>query len=439
LIQSTGYQSGFGNEYATEAVAGALPIGRNSPQRVALGLYAEQISGTAFTAPRKENRRSWLYRMRPAAMHGTFARFDQPRFHNDFDNGPVTPDQLRWNPLPLPEAPVDFIDGLFTMAGNGSPAAQHGVGIHLYAANRDMQDRFFYDADGELLFVPQQGRLRIETELGVLDIAPQEIAIVPRGIRFRVALPDGASRGYVCENFGALMRLPDLGPIGSNGLANARDFLAPQRSLRRPRRQVRTDREIPGPSVARADRSFAARRRCLARQLRAGEVRPAPLQRDRFDQLRPSRSVDLHRADLAERYARHREPRLRRVPAALAGRAGHLPPAVVPPQRGQRIHGPGARRVRREGRRLRTRRRVAAQLHERARAGCGDVREGVRARLVEARRHPGHDGLHVRNARGDPPDGASDGRRAPPAQLPGLLGRFEEALLRALMSALSPR
>src|SRR5207342_3311480 len=231
-IAGNGYQSGFGNEYATEAVAGALPVGRNSPQRVAHGLYAEQISGTAFTAPRRENRRSWLYRIRPAAMHGTFAAFAQhaaskQSFHNDFDNGPVTPDQLRWSPLPIPEAPTDFIDGLFTMAGNGSPAAQHGVGIHLYAANRDMQDRFFYDADAELLFVPQQGRLRLETELGVLEVEPQEIAIVPRGIRFRVALPDGASRGYVCENFGALMRLPDLGPIGSNGLANARDFLAP--------------------------------------------------------------------------------------------------------------------------------------------------------------------------------------------------------------------
>lgn len=227
MIESTGYQSGFANEFATEGVAGALPVGRNSPQKVAHGLYAEQVSGTAFTAPRRENRRSWLYRMRPAAMHGAFARFEQSNFHNDFDNGPVTPDQLRWSPLPLPTAPTDFVEGLFTMAGNGSPAGQHGVGIHLYAANRDMDGRWFYDADGELLIVPQQGRLHIETELGVLDVAPQEIAIVPRGIRFRVALPDGASRGYACENFGALLRLPDLGPIGSNGLANPRDFLTP--------------------------------------------------------------------------------------------------------------------------------------------------------------------------------------------------------------------
>ncbi|GAA4999985.1 homogentisate 1,2-dioxygenase [Pseudoluteimonas lycopersici] len=231
-IASNGYQSGFGNEFASEAIPGSLPEGRNSPQKVAHGLYAEQISGTAFTAPRHANRRSWLYRIRPAAMHGEFKPFEQPLLskgvlHNDFDTGPVTPDQLRWSPLPIPETPTDFVDGLVTMAGNGSPATQSGIGIHMYAANRDMQGRFFYDADGELLIVPQQGRLHIETELGVLDVEPQEIALIPRGIRFRVALPDGPSRGYVCENFGAFLRIPDLGPIGSNGLANPRDFLAP--------------------------------------------------------------------------------------------------------------------------------------------------------------------------------------------------------------------
>ena len=226
-IANTGYQSGFGNEFATEALPGALPVGRNSPQRAPYGLYAEQLTGTAFTAPRHANRRSWLYRIRPAAMHGAFTPFAQARFHNDFGDGPVTPDQLRWSPLPLPDAPTDFVEGMFTMAGNGSPATQSGVGIHIYAANRDMHDRFFYDADGELLIVPQQGRLHIETELGVLDVEPQEIALIPRGIRFRVALPDGAARGYVCENFGAALRLPDLGPIGSNGLANPRDFQFP--------------------------------------------------------------------------------------------------------------------------------------------------------------------------------------------------------------------
>ena len=221
------YMTGFGNEFATEAVPGALPVGRNSPQRAPLGLYAEQVSGTAFTAPRGQNRRSWLYRIRPTALSGGFSPYAQPHFHNRFDDGPVSPDPMRWSPLPLPEGDVDFVDGLYTMAGNGSAAAQSGVGIHLYAANRSMQGRAFYDADGELLIVPQQGALRLVTELGVIDVVPQQIAVIPRGIRFRVELPDGPVRGYVCENFGALLRLPDLGPIGSNGLANPRDFETP--------------------------------------------------------------------------------------------------------------------------------------------------------------------------------------------------------------------
>src|SRR5690348_1834554 len=221
------YQSGFGNEFATEAIAGTLPIGQNSPQRVAHGLYAEQISGTAFTAPRHSNRRSWLYRIRPAALHGTFEPLDNERFHNRFDETSTSPNQLRWDPLPLPTQATDFIDGLYTMAGNGSAAMQTGCGIHVYAANASMRGRYFYDADAELLIVPQQGRLSIATELGIIDVEPQEIAVIPRGIRFRVDLPDGASRGYVAENFGAALHLPELGPIGSNSLANARDFQTP--------------------------------------------------------------------------------------------------------------------------------------------------------------------------------------------------------------------
>ncbi len=226
-MKSNGYQSGFSNEFATEAVPGTLPIGRNSPQRVARGLYAEQISGTAFTAPRHGNRRSWLYRIRPGAQHAPFVLLPEGRFHNHFSEAPATPNQLRWNPFPLPGAPSDFVDGLFTVAGNGGPEAQAGVGIHVYAANRSMQGRYFYDADGELLIVPQLGALRIATEFGVLEVEPQEIALIPRGVRFRVELVGAEARGYVAENFGALLRLPDLGPIGSNGLANARDFLSP--------------------------------------------------------------------------------------------------------------------------------------------------------------------------------------------------------------------
>ena len=221
------YFSGFGNHFASEALPGALPQGRNSPQRCAYGLYAEQFSGTAFTAPRHANRRTWLYRIRPAAVHGAFEPLPAGLLSSDFGAAPVGPNQLRWSAPPIPQAPTDFIAGLATLGGNGTPDAQAGCGIHWYSANRSMQGRYFYDADGELLIVPQQGSLRLVTELGRLALAPQEIAVIPRGLRFCVELPEGAARGYVCENFGAPLRLPDLGPIGSNGLANPRDFATP--------------------------------------------------------------------------------------------------------------------------------------------------------------------------------------------------------------------
>lgn len=221
--------TGFGNHFATEAVAGALPVGRNSPQRAPFGLYAEQMSGTAFTAPRAENRRSWLYRLRPSAMHPPFEPYGPPsRLRSGpFDDVAPSPNRLRWDPLPLPAGPTDFVDGLVTYAGNGDVGMAAGIGIHLYAATASMADRVFSSADGELLIVPQQGRLELATEMGVLPLAPGEIGVIPRGLRFRAALPDGAARGYVCENYGALFRLPDLGPIGANGLANPRDFETP--------------------------------------------------------------------------------------------------------------------------------------------------------------------------------------------------------------------
>lgn len=219
------YQSGFGNQFASEALPGALPE-HNSPQHCAYGLYAEQFSGSAFTAPRHSNRRSWLYRILPAAVHKPFQPMPNGRLTSTF--AAVTPpNQLRWDPLPMPKQPTDFVEGLVTMAGNGNPHAQSGSAIHLYAANRSMTQRVFYNADGELLIVPQQGRLLIATELGCLALEPLEIAVIPRGLRFRVELPDGVARGYVCENFGANFCLPELGPIGANGLAHARDFLAP--------------------------------------------------------------------------------------------------------------------------------------------------------------------------------------------------------------------
>ena len=220
------YLSGFGNEHATEAVAGALPQGQNSPQKVAFGLYAEQVSGSAFTAPRAENLRSWQYRLRPSAAHSAYRPLASPQLRTAPDGDVQTsPDRLRWNPLPIPATPTDFFNGLHTIATNGDAALQRGVAVHVYAANISMT-RCFYDADGELLIVPQEGGLILKTEFGVIAVNSGEIAVIPRGIRFRVEV-DGPVRGYLCENYGAPLRLPELGPIGANGLANSRDFLAP--------------------------------------------------------------------------------------------------------------------------------------------------------------------------------------------------------------------
>ncbi len=271
------YQSGFGNEFATEAVEGALPVGRNSPQCAPLGLYAEQFSGTAFTAPRGENKRTWTYRIRPSVLHKPFERIESKLFRSSpFDEVVTTPNQLRWDPLPIPEEPTDFVEGITTIAGNGDSFGQVGMAVHIYACNKGMGDRFFYNADGEMLIVPEMGGLTIFTELGALRIGPGEVACLPRGLKFRVEIADenaldssanapttpsgttpsaqsgvhpssdkeGSSaattplkggepdkkkvaRGYICENYGQQFRLPDLGPIGANGLANSRDFETP--------------------------------------------------------------------------------------------------------------------------------------------------------------------------------------------------------------------
>jgi homogentisate 1,2-dioxygenase len=222
------YLPGFGNHHVTEAIPGALPEGRNSPQRAPLGLYAEQISGTAFTAPRSDNRRTWVYRLSPSAAHGPFAPIDSGAVRGaPIRDVPLDPNRLRWDPQPIPTAPTDFVDGLVTVAGNGDVEAQDGIAIHLYAANASMTDRYFVNADGEMLLVPESGGLRLHTEMGILDVSPGEIAVVPRGVRWRVVLADEHARGYVMENYGAMLTLPELGPIGANGLANHRDFLAP--------------------------------------------------------------------------------------------------------------------------------------------------------------------------------------------------------------------
>jgi homogentisate 1,2-dioxygenase len=222
------YQSGFGNTFSSEAVKGALPVGRNSPQRAPKGLYTEVLSGTAFTAPRAENQSTWLYKLRPSAMHGPYKRVPDGLMRSGpFDEVETPPNRLRWNPFALPTKPTDFVDGLATLAGSGSPATQTGVAVHVYRANRSMQRRYFYCADGELMLVPQEGGLLVSTELGRLEARPGEIAVVPRGMKFSVALLDKQARGYMCENYGASFRLPELGPIGSQGLAQTRDFMAP--------------------------------------------------------------------------------------------------------------------------------------------------------------------------------------------------------------------
>ncbi len=222
------YLTGFGNHPATEAEPGALPVGRNSPQRAPLGLYAEKFSATAFTAPKAHNARSWLYRIRPSVAHQGFKPLQHELLQTaPLDTLPTPPDPLRWDPLPLPGGKTDFIDGLITIAACGDALAQQGAGMHIYCANSSMHDRYFFDCDGELLIVPQLGGLVLHTEFGVLEVAPESIAVIPRGVKFGVELTGREARGYNCENYGALLELPERGPIGSDGLANARDFEYP--------------------------------------------------------------------------------------------------------------------------------------------------------------------------------------------------------------------
>ena len=222
------YLSGFGNEFESEALEGALPQGRFNPQKVHYDLYTEKFSSTAFTAPRQHNRRSWFYRIYPSVKHTDYRPIDSGLVRS----GPITeiatpPNQLRWDPFDIPEKNTDFIDGLVTIAANGNMATQAGIGIHIYLANKSMQNRYFYNADGEMLFVPQMGAVLMHTECGIMHVKPGEICVIPRGIKFKVELLDKTARGYICENYGAAFDLPERGPVGSDGYANDRDFLTP--------------------------------------------------------------------------------------------------------------------------------------------------------------------------------------------------------------------
>ncbi|PSM16999.1 homogentisate 1,2-dioxygenase [Nitratireductor sp. StC3] len=224
------YMPGFGNDFETESLPGALPQGMNSPQRPAYGLYAEQLSGSPFTAPRGTNERSWLYRIRPSVRHtARFSAFAQPHWKSapNVDDHQLALGQLRWDPVPIPAVETDFVAGIRTVTTAGDVLTQVGMAAHVYVANVDMVDDHLFNADGELLVVPQQGGLRFVTEMGVIEVAPGEICVLPRGLVFKVELIDGPARGYLCENYGAKFTLPDRGPIGANCLANPRDFKTP--------------------------------------------------------------------------------------------------------------------------------------------------------------------------------------------------------------------
>lgn len=230
LNQMSDYMSGFGNDFETESLPGALPQGQNSPQNCAYGLYAEQLSGSPFTAPRGTNERSWLYRIRPSVKHtNTFEQIDKPDWKSAdaFSKNALPLGQYRWDPLDLPTIPTTFIDGIKTMTVAGDAAAQNGMASHVYAFNADMENDYFFNADGEMLIVPQIGRLVIFTEMGKIVLRPLEIAVLPRGMVFKVTTTDAHARGYICENYGAKLTLPDRGPIGANCLANPRDFKTP--------------------------------------------------------------------------------------------------------------------------------------------------------------------------------------------------------------------
>jgi homogentisate 1,2-dioxygenase len=414
------YLSGFGNEHASEALPGSLPEGQNSPQRPPRGLYAEQISGTPFTAPRGQNRRAWLYRVRPSAMHGPFRRIDDGLWRSaPFGEVEAPPNRLRWDPLPDPGRPADFVDGLVTIGGNGDASGRVGVAVHVYRATKPMTGRAFYDADGELLIVPQQGRLRLRSEMGVLDAAPGEVAVMPRGVKFRAELPDGRARGYVCENYGALFRLPELGPIGANGLANPRDFLSPVAAFEDPDRPCEIIAKFEG-------------------HLWASELDHSP-----FDVVAWHGNYAPYKYDLARFNVLgsisfdHPDPSIFTVltaPSETPGTANCDFVAFAPRWlvaehtfRPPWFHRNYMNEFMGQGGGVRAGRLLAAQLHGRARPRPGHLgtRQRRRPAAAQGRRHAR---LHVRDAAADPPDPLRARNAGPAARLRCLLGGVRKAV-----------
>jgi len=252
------YLTGFGCHHESEALPDALPVGQNSPQVCPYGLFAEQLSGTSFTTPRHENQRSWLYRIRPSVGHPPFTAVasasssSSPSLASelvvgDFSNAHISPTQYRWKPFPMPgsdsngksgsaasasasasasSATVDFVQGLASLAGHGSPDSKSGLAIHVYTCNTSMVDKSFVNSDGDFLIVPQHGTLHVRTEFGMMVVSPGHICVVQRGMHMSIGV-EGASRGYICEVYNGHFRLPELGPIGANALANPRDFQQP--------------------------------------------------------------------------------------------------------------------------------------------------------------------------------------------------------------------
>jgi homogentisate 1,2-dioxygenase len=233
----THYMPGWANDFETEALPGALPQGMNSPQKCEYGLYGEQLSGTAFTANPPE--RTWTYRIRPSVKHSArYTKIDVPYWKSApcVDPDVISLGQYRWDPVPTTEG-LNWITGMRTMTTAGDVNTQVGMATHIYLVTESMVDDYFFSADSELLVVPQEGKLRFYTELGIIDLAPQEIGIIPRGLVYRVELLEGPARGFVCENYGQKFELPGRGPIGANCMANPRDFKAPVAAYE--------DREVP--------------------------------------------------------------------------------------------------------------------------------------------------------------------------------------------------
>lgn len=216
------YLEGFGNYHHSEAFPGANPIGMNSPQKPALGLLTERISGSSFTAPRDHNLQTWLYRTVSSLSHSEYTLYGT----EDSTTGHITPNSYLW---PSFQTSDDDWTSQRLLSSTGDANTKTGLAIRLYAISKDMQpNTVFSSLDGDMLIIPQAGgSLDIQTELGKLLVRPNEIAVIPRGVRHRITLPNGPTRGYICELFQGHFRLPELGPIGSCSLANQRDFQIP--------------------------------------------------------------------------------------------------------------------------------------------------------------------------------------------------------------------